>query len=365
MPARIYKFLILILFGIFFWGFGISSVSAALIDINTATLAELDSLPHVGTSTAQSIIDNRPYATVEEIERADNIGGPGTTYYEDIIGLITVGSPAISNPNEDIDEVTQEGNKTQVSSVPTYSELKPAAPIRINIGKDRTESVESPVSFRAEVNLNKIQNGDFRWNFGDGLEGYGREVIHIYEYPGDYVVVLSLGSLGGESARINIKVTEQELTIASANPEKIEIKNNSKYDANLFGKVLVVGDRSFVFPQGTIIKSGAAISFSSKVTGLYPTIPEAVKIFSLGTTEHPKFDKKIEEEKAQKIAYLENQIASLRQKIVNISPQPNLAVKPPDKPPREEVPAGFEPQAAAAIKSGWFATLKKFFLGAR
>lgn len=44
-----------------------SSTQVALININTATLADLDKLPGVGAVTAQKIIDNRPYSGIEEL----------------------------------------------------------------------------------------------------------------------------------------------------------------------------------------------------------------------------------------------------------------------------------------------------------
>lgn len=43
------------------------SLSSLLISINTATTDELDMLPGVGPTTAQKIIDSRPYATIEEL----------------------------------------------------------------------------------------------------------------------------------------------------------------------------------------------------------------------------------------------------------------------------------------------------------
>jgi competence protein ComEA len=51
-----------------------TSAPAALVDINTATLAELDTLPGVGPSTAQRIIDGRPYGSIADLMRVKGIG---------------------------------------------------------------------------------------------------------------------------------------------------------------------------------------------------------------------------------------------------------------------------------------------------
>jgi competence protein ComEA len=63
-----------------------------LININTASLAELDTLPGVGPTTAQKIIDyrqqNGPFINKEDLINVSGIG-PGT--YERLKDLITVG----------------------------------------------------------------------------------------------------------------------------------------------------------------------------------------------------------------------------------------------------------------------------------
>lgn len=68
------------------------ATTTELININTASNAELDSLPGIGPTTAQKIIDyrtqNGPFVSTEDIINVPGIG-PGT--YERIKDLITVG----------------------------------------------------------------------------------------------------------------------------------------------------------------------------------------------------------------------------------------------------------------------------------
>ncbi len=66
---------------------------AGRININTASLEELDRLPHIGPALAQRIIDyrlqNGPFQATEEIK---NVKGIGDAVFEEIKDLITVAS---------------------------------------------------------------------------------------------------------------------------------------------------------------------------------------------------------------------------------------------------------------------------------
>ena len=57
---------------------GLGASDAALININTADVAELDELPGVGESTARAIVEDReangPFATPEDLMRVSGIG---------------------------------------------------------------------------------------------------------------------------------------------------------------------------------------------------------------------------------------------------------------------------------------------------
>jgi comEA protein len=62
-----------------------------LVNINKASLEELDTLPGVGPATAQKIIDyrtqNGPFPNIEAI---DNVSGIGPAKYAEIKDLITI-----------------------------------------------------------------------------------------------------------------------------------------------------------------------------------------------------------------------------------------------------------------------------------
>ncbi|MGE5603910.1 MAG: helix-hairpin-helix domain-containing protein [Nitrososphaerales archaeon] len=55
------------------------------INLNTATLAELDTLPEVGPKTAQLIVDGRPYAQVEDLLKVKGIGPATLAKIRDLV----------------------------------------------------------------------------------------------------------------------------------------------------------------------------------------------------------------------------------------------------------------------------------------
>ena len=66
---------------------GLASPAAAAdpIDLNNATQKELESLPGIGEKLAQDIIDNRPYASVDDLLQIPRFGKSRLTKIRDLV----------------------------------------------------------------------------------------------------------------------------------------------------------------------------------------------------------------------------------------------------------------------------------------
>jgi competence ComEA-like helix-hairpin-helix protein len=62
----------------------------ALVDLNTATLEELDALPRVGPAMAAAIVQARPFRRVDDLRR---VRGVGSTTFAQLRPLVTVTAP--------------------------------------------------------------------------------------------------------------------------------------------------------------------------------------------------------------------------------------------------------------------------------
>ena len=69
------------------WGLGWPNPAGGLVNVNTATAAELEALPGIGPVIARRIVEGRPYRSVEDLDR---VKGIGKKRLEEIRALVAV-----------------------------------------------------------------------------------------------------------------------------------------------------------------------------------------------------------------------------------------------------------------------------------
>ena len=240
--------------------------AAELVNINTAGLSELETLPGVGPSIAQSIIDNRPYAAIEEVSRASGIGEPGSSSYEKIKDLITVGGVVTQTQT-----VATSSMQTQTQSQNQAAGVGPPA-ITVLITTDSRPMAGGGSYFIATAygtEDSPLPSARYLWNFGDGSVAEGSRVFHTFSYPGRYAVsVTAAYNYSAGIDRVAVEAVGAVVSLEAPGDGSLLIRNKSSKEVSIGLWSLVDGGKSYVIPEGTIILAGEGVRFAPTVTGL-------------------------------------------------------------------------------------------------
>ncbi len=152
--------------------------------------------------------------------------------------------------------------------------------------------VGAPSLFTTEVeNLwgSRVHPGRYVWNMGDGTTYDGKEygeVVHTYEYPGDYVIRLDYWRTGAFEKEVSVrhtftvKATAMSIAgIVKANGNlDAEIKNTSSSEVDMTGWTIVSSLRTYAIPAGTILLPNKTLTFPSRSTHFTATEQQTLKL---------------------------------------------------------------------------------------
>lgn len=154
----------------------------------------------------------------------------------------------------------------------------PRANITASAGEDIRAFSRMPVRFTGDargIYDENLEYANYRWNFGDGTESTEKNPIHIFRFPGEYIVSLQV-RYGGmvASDRLLALIEEPELTIVETQPGDdgfVALRNFSGREIDLSGWTLEAGAGAFVFPANSFILPGRTLKLANERTGLRPT----------------------------------------------------------------------------------------------
>lgn len=166
------------------------------------------------------------------------------------------------------------GESSPVVTTEQSSGSSSAQSIWADAGADRTAIVGAGTIFEGKalgIDKKPLDGARYFWNFGDGLTGEGKKVIHTYKHPGDYIVYLdvSSGSLSSGD-KILIKAIPADISISALGyGEKsfVAISNGESTELDVSFWQIKSSSGVFVMPKNTIIIPDNKIIFSKDALG--------------------------------------------------------------------------------------------------
>ena len=234
----------------------------------------------VTKQTAQRTTNS--WITGDGTPRVQNVAQGGEVLGESIVTSSTSTSVAVS-----IGSAGVSGGISKPSIYPRNS-------IVVEAGSDQRAFVDFPVRFSGSstgLYNEPLPNATYRWNFGDGSVSANQFPVHVYDFPGEYVVTLEVfWSTYHERDRLSVVVSipEVEITeVISGTKGYVRLTNQSLREMDISGWVLAAHGNTptvFVFPPNSIILPKKSFILSNKASGIIEGTGAVALSFPSGLT---------------------------------------------------------------------------------
>lgn len=168
---------------------------------------------------------------------------------------------------------TTSAAQSGTASAPVSSYVAPPEPqIFADAGSDRIVIVAADTIFAGRAyNRKKEAVSDhirFSWNFGDGSTAEGASVLHHFDYPGRYAVVLNITeNMDTVSDQVVITAEPAKLSFTSLSDGSVAIQNLAGRDLDLSNWIIRSLGRQFILPKDSIILSNETLRMGDKTLG--------------------------------------------------------------------------------------------------
>ena len=164
-----------------------------------------------------------------------------------------------------------------VSATGAVSSYVPPPSVRLfaDAGSDRVVIVGADVEFRGRAyNRDKeiIENVRFSWNFGDGSHAEGQSVLHHFDFPGRYAVVLTIAEhVEAASDKIIVTAESAQLAFSALSDGSVAIGNLSGRDIDVSNWIVSSSGKHFILPAESIILAEETLRLSAHTLGFSGT----------------------------------------------------------------------------------------------
>lgn len=184
----------------------------------------------------------------------------------------TTTSQTTSTTSESTNTTAQSSSQANTVAVSSY--VAPPEPTIFADGGDaRSVIVSADTEFYGRAYDKKKQPVDhvrFSWNFGDGSIAEGQSVTHHFDYPGRYMVVLSIAEDRNAASDYFVVTAEPaQLGFENISDGGVAIRNLSGRDLDLSKWLIRSFNTSFTLPDHSIVLRGETLRIPQKTLGFW------------------------------------------------------------------------------------------------